>query len=112
MQHGTPKKKKKKELNVELLLDFPGSTVDKNLPANAGDMGSIPGLRKFHTPLATKAHEPQLLKPMCLEPVLHNKRSHGNEKPVHHSKGDPPSTPTTENLCSDKDPAQTKNTKK
>ena len=26
---------------------------------------------------------PQLLKPMCLEPLLHNKRSHHNEKPVH-----------------------------
>ena len=29
------------------------------------------------------AHVPQPLKPMCLEPVLHNKRSHRNEKPVH-----------------------------
>ena len=26
---------------------------------------------------------PQLLKPSCLEPVLRNKRSHHNEKPVH-----------------------------
>ena len=25
--------------------DFPGSPVVKNLPANAGDTGSIPGLR-------------------------------------------------------------------
>ena len=30
------------------------------------------------------AHMPQLLKPMRLEPVLCNKRSHCNEKPVHH----------------------------
>ena len=29
------------------------------------------------------AHVPQLLKPARLEPVLHNKRSHDNEKPVH-----------------------------
>ena len=29
------------------------------------------------------AHVPQLLKPTRLEPVLHNKRSHGNEKPAH-----------------------------
>ena len=28
------------------------------------------------------AHVPQLLKPVHLEPVLHNKRSHCNEKPV------------------------------
>ena len=29
---------------------------------------------------------PQLLKPVCLEPVLRNKRSHHNEKPVHRNK--------------------------
>ena len=29
------------------------------------------------------AHVPQLLKPVSLEPVLHNKRSHRNEKPMH-----------------------------
>ena len=27
------------------------------------------------------AHMPQLLKPACLQPMLHNKRSHRNEKP-------------------------------
>ena len=32
------------------------------------------------------AHMLQLLKPMCLEPMLHNKRSHHNEKPAHHNK--------------------------
>ena len=29
------------------------------------------------------AHMPQLLKPVCLEPMLHNKRSHRNEKAMH-----------------------------
>ena len=29
---------------------------------------------------------PQLLKPVCLEPVLRNKRSHHNEKPTHHNE--------------------------
>ena len=28
--------------------DFPGGPVVKNLPANAGDMGSIPGLGRLH----------------------------------------------------------------
>ena len=28
-------------------------------------------------------------KPMCLEQVLHSKRSHGDEKTLHHSKGRP-----------------------
>ena len=29
-------------------MDFPDGTPDKNLPANAGAMGSIPGLGRFH----------------------------------------------------------------
>ena len=32
------------------------------------------------------AREPQLLKPVCLEPMLHNRRSHCNEKPAHRNK--------------------------
>ena len=32
----------------EEVLDFPGGPVDKNLPATAGDMGSIPCQRRFH----------------------------------------------------------------
>ena len=33
--------------------DFPGGPVVKNLPASAGDMGSIPGLRWSHMPQDT-----------------------------------------------------------
>ena len=29
------------------------------------------------------AHVPRLLRPACLEPVLRNKRSHRNQKPMH-----------------------------
>ena len=32
------------------LLNFPGGSVDKNPPANAGDMGSIPGPGRSHMP--------------------------------------------------------------
>ena len=32
------------------MQDFPGGTVNKNPPDNAGDMGSVPGLGRFHTP--------------------------------------------------------------
>ena len=32
------------------LGDFPGGTVVKNPPANAGDMGSSPGLGRSHMP--------------------------------------------------------------
>ena len=31
-------------------LGFPGGTVVENLPANAGDMGSSPGLGGSHMP--------------------------------------------------------------
>ena len=65
---------------------FPGGAVVKNLPANAGDMGSSPGLGRSHMlrsnkvrapqllSLHSRAREPQLLKPARLEPVLHNKK--------------------------------------
>ena len=41
--------------------DFPGGTVSKNLPANGGDTGSIPGLGRSHMPQRNKARAPQLL---------------------------------------------------
>ena len=43
------------------LWDLPGGLVFKNPPANAGDTGPIPGLRRFHMPRGNWAHVPQLL---------------------------------------------------
>ena len=43
------------------------------------------------------ARVPQLLKPVCLEPVLRNKRSHPNEKPAHPNEEGPPLAATREN---------------
>ena len=40
---------------------FPGGTVVESLPANAGDMGSSPGLGGSHMPQSNWAREPQLL---------------------------------------------------
>ena len=34
----------------DITLDLPDSTVDKNPPANPGDMDSIPGSRRFYMP--------------------------------------------------------------
>ena len=42
-------------------MDFPGGAVDKNLPANARDMGSIPGPGRFHMPRGHRACAAQLL---------------------------------------------------
>ena len=87
-----------KELHKAVYGDFPGDTVVKNLPANAGDTGLIPGPERSHMLWSSQAHAPQLLslrsragvpqllKPAHLEPVLCNKRSHCNEKPTHRNK--------------------------
>ena len=40
---------------------FPGGAVVESLPANAGDMGSSPGLGRSHMPRSNWACEPQLL---------------------------------------------------
>ena len=54
-------------------VDFPDGAVDKNLPANSADMGSIPGLGWTHIseqlrPCTTT------FDPACLEPVFRNKK--------------------------------------
>ena len=43
------------------MTGFPGGAVVENLPANAGDTGSSPGLGRSHMPRSNWAHEPQLL---------------------------------------------------
>ena len=40
---------------------FPGDAVVENLPANAGDTGSSPGLGRSHMLRSNYAREPQLL---------------------------------------------------
>ena len=40
---------------------FPGGAVVENLPANAGDTGSSPGLGRSHMPRSSWVREPQLL---------------------------------------------------
>ena len=55
-----------KELNCYLqnkteTWGLPGGAVVENLPTNAGDTGSSPGLGRSHMPRSSWAHEPQLL---------------------------------------------------
>ena len=80
----------------------------KNPPANAGDTGSSPGPGSSHMPrsnearapqllsLSSRAHAPQLQKLAFLEPLLRNRRSHRNEKPVHRNEEWPPLAATRE----------------
>ena len=37
-------------INNTQSLDFPGGPVVKNLPANAGDTGSVPDPGRYHMP--------------------------------------------------------------
>ena len=85
-----------------LLKDFPGGTVDKSPPANAGYTGLTPVSGRFQMLRSNKAHEPlppslrpgarepQLLKPERLEPTLWTRRNHSAEKPTQRSQEQPP----------------------
>ena len=68
--------------NKDRARDFPGGPVVEDLPANAGDTGSIPGPGRSHVLQSNQACALQLLRPVNLEPMLNNKRSHCNEKPT------------------------------
>ena len=75
--------------------DFPGGAVVKNLPANTGDTGSIPGPRGYHMPrsnyvrvpqllsLRSRARKPQLLSPRATTTETRVPRAHAlrQEKP-------------------------------
>ena len=83
---------------IKLLVPgFPGGSVVKNLPANAGDMGLVPGSGGSRMPWSNQVRAPQLLS-WCsragtcnywslstLEPMLHNRRSHCKEKLMCHN---------------------------
>ena len=43
------KKQTNKQTNKKQVENFPDDVVDENSPANAGDMGLIPGMERFHT---------------------------------------------------------------
>lgn len=57
------------------LWDLPGGTVDKNLPANSGDMASVPGPGRFHILRSNQTPAPTA-DPETLEPVSHNYWAH------------------------------------
>ena len=59
----SPEGRKEVSMTVSDLACTHGGTVDKNLPADTGEAGWIPGLERFHKPQATKARAPQILSP-------------------------------------------------
>ena len=62
---------------------FPGGAVVENLPANAGDTGSSPGLGRSHMPRSSWAREPQLLSLRVWSLCSRNKRGRDSERPAH-----------------------------
>ena len=64
--------------NKKFILHFPGGTVVKNLPANTGDMGSIPG------PETKIPHAVRQLSPCATttEPTHPRVRAPPQEKPL------------------------------
>ena len=61
----------------------------ENLPANAGDTGSSPGLGRSHMPRSSWARA-TTTEPARLEPVLRNKRGRDSERPAHRNEEWPP----------------------
>ena len=54
---------------------FSSGPAIKNLPCNARDTSSLPGLRRSHVPQSNHACAPQLSEPLvstALEPLSHN----------------------------------------
>ena len=49
---------------------FRSGSVIKNTPANAGDMGSIPGPGRSHMPRSNEVHAPQWSQCCGVEPVF------------------------------------------
>ena len=59
---------KKKKVSKRISWGFPGGAMVENLPANAGDTGSSPGLGRSHVPWRNWAREPQLLSLLVWSP--------------------------------------------
>ncbi|KAJ8787084.1 hypothetical protein J1605_023116 [Eschrichtius robustus] len=90
-----PSENRKKSLKH---LKGPSSVEDIKAKMQARDTGSSPGpgssymtqSNEARAPqllsLRSRACEPQLRKPVYLEPMLCNKRSHHNEKPAHRNE--------------------------
>ena len=85
----------KAKLETEYISkDFPGGSVGKKPPANAGDVGLVPDPGRSHMPQSNWAPTPQRLS-LCSrtwqlqslslwvpEPELYDKRSHHSVKPA------------------------------
>ena len=74
---------------------FPGGAVVENLPANAGDTGSSPGLGGSHMPQSNWAREPQLLS-LRVWSLCSTTREAAIVRPAHRDEEWPPLATTRE----------------
>ena len=94
--------------------DYPGGLAVESLPAKAGDKDSILGPGGSYMPkgnwacaLEPRSHNYWSLR--TLEPMLHSKRSHCNEKPTAQQlESGPPLTAPRENLVQQHRPSTAK----
>ena len=98
------------------LFRVPEGAVDKNPPADAGPLSSIPGPGRFHTPRSNSAHaavtelgpgagEPQLLGPRAAPAAAHTppagapqREKPRRETPTHGDRARPPLATARESL--------------
>ena len=71
-----------------------------SLPANAGDVGSSPGLGGSHMPRSNWAREPQLLS-LRVWSLCSATRGRDSERPVHRDEEWPPLATTREGHCTE-----------
>ena len=71
-----------------------------NLPANAGDTGSSPGLEESNVPQNGWAREPQLLSLRAWS-LCSATRGRDRERPAHHDEEWPPLATTRDSPCTE-----------
>ena len=72
----------------------------ENLPVNAEDMGSSPGLGRSHMPQSDWACEPQLLS-LRVWSLCSTVRGRDGERPTHRDEEWPPLAATREGSCTE-----------
>ena len=72
----------------------------ENLPANAGNTGSSPGLGRSHMPQSDKARESQLLS-LRVWSLCSATRGRDSERPAHRDEEWPPLATTGESPCTE-----------
>ena len=83
-------------------MGFPGGAVVGNLPANAGNRGSSPGLGRSHMPRSDWAREPQLLSLRVWSLCSATREAVIVKRPAHRDEEWPPLASTRESPRTEK----------